>query len=165
MLHQKLKMTLIHFRKWNAKILEINSPSCLVQAAWLQNIKIMYQRFSNKFTLPWRNNPYYKHPHFITTKANAHTVCEPNRQHVETYLNSSYGKKMRWILFGVDTKTDLGNRKTIIIMTCLGNDTGTQLALNLTDCTKRITSVDSTQPESHWQFVEPEVLSYGEAMI
>ena len=64
-------------------------------------------------------------------------ICEPNRLHVETYLNSSYGKKMRWILFGVDTKTDLANRKTIIIMTCLGNNTGTHLALNSTDCTEQ----------------------------
>ena len=134
MFHQKMTDL---FRKWNVKILEIAPASCLVQAVWLQNIKIMYKRFSNKFTLPWRNYPYYRHPHCTKSKAKAHKVCEPNRLYVETYLNSSYGKKMRWILFGVDTKTDLGNRKTIIIMTCLGNDIGTHLALNLTDCTEQ----------------------------
>ena len=44
-------------------------------------------------------------------------------------LNSSYGKKMRWMLLGNDTKTDLGNRKTIKTLSCMRNNK--QLALNL----------------------------------
>ena len=55
-----------------------------------------------------------------------------SHHNVSSYnLNSSYGKKMRWILLGNDTKTDLGNRKTIKSLSCMRNNK--HLALDLVE--------------------------------